>query len=246
MDVELLTFAGLVFLGAGIIKGTVGIGLPTIVISVLSMSIDPRLAMALALLPVLVTNFWQFFRAKADKRLVLTYWPFALMLVLFNYVFSMLSFAVDTQFILLALGVVVVLFAITSLISHPPPLPASWDRPAQFIAGGLAGVMGGLTTIWSPPMVIYLIAKRLDKETFVMVTGAVLTAGSLPLLASYYQSGLLANDMVLQASLLVLPTLIGMRIGEAIRHRVNRELFVKLLLCVFLLLGLNLIRRAVF
>jgi len=246
MNLELLMLAGLVFLGAGIIKGTVGIGLPTIVISVLSMAIDPRLAMALALLPVLVTNFWQFWRANADKRRVLHYWPFALMLVVFNYLLSMLSFGVDTKYILLALGIVVVVFALSSLLRQPPPLPDHWDRPTQFIAGGLAGIMGGLTTIWSPPMVIYLIAKRLDKEEFVMVTGAVLTVGSLPLLLSYTQSGVLATDMLLQASLMTVPTLVGMRIGEAIRSRVNRELFVKMLLIVFLLLGLNLIRRAVF
>ena len=95
-------------------------------------------------------------------------------------------------------------------------------------------------------MVIYLIAKRLDKEEFVMVTGAILTAGSLPLLLSYTRSGILASDMLLQASFMIVPTLIGMRIGESIRGRVNRELFVKLLLIAFLMLGLNLIRRAVF
>ena len=39
--------APLVFLGAGTIKGAIGIGLPTTVISILSQFVDPRIAIAL-------------------------------------------------------------------------------------------------------------------------------------------------------------------------------------------------------
>lgn len=246
MNTDLLLIAALIFLGAGVIKGTVGIGLPTITVSCLSMVTDPRWAMSIVIVPIFVTNFWQLYRAKAPKRLALAYWPFILLLVVMNYLVSHYSFGVDTDNLLLALGIVVILFALSNLFRQPPPLPPNWDKPAQIISGTLAGILGGLTTIWGPPMVMYLLSKRLDKEMFVMITGAILTAGSLPLIASYVQSGYLTTQVLSTSVILMLPALLGMFLGEQLRKRIDTERFVKLLLLVFLMLGLNLIRRAAF
>lgn len=244
MTVDLFAIAVVVFFSAGLIKGTVGIGLPTIVISILSTVTDPRLAMATTLIPIFFANLLQFYRANSPKKLVIAYWPFMLMLVSFNYVVSQLSFAVDTSKILLALGIVVLVFAASSLVKQPPRLPEHWDRPIQFGAGVTAGLMGGLTNIWGPPMVMYFVSKRLSKEAFISATGAVLTVGSLPLIVSYGQAGLLPSSTILGSIALVVPVFVGMRLGEILRKRINTELFIKLLLIVFLLLGLNLIRRA--
>ncbi len=40
--------------------------------------------------------------------------------------------------------------------------------------------------------------------------------------------------------------MIGIRIGEVIRERIDQETFRKVMLVMLLLIGLNLIRRAVF
>lgn len=244
MDYEQLALAAFIYWLAGVVKGTVGIGLPTFTVSLLSMTVDPRWAMAVVILPIFATNSWQFLRAEADKRQVLRYWPFVALLVILNYAVSRASFAVDTDNILLALGVVVILFAVGNLLRRPPALPARWDGPAQVLSGATAGVLGGLTTIWGPPMVAYLLSKRVDKESFVMLSGAILTAGSLPLMLSYAQGGYLDRATLLTSLLLIAPALVGMAVGERLRKRVDTERFVKLLLLVFLLLGLNLIRRA--
>ncbi len=246
MDFQLLVIAAVVYLCAGMIKGTVGIGLPTFSISLLSTIADPRWAMAVVLLPIFATNLWQFYRAQAPKNIVVKYWPFVLMLIGFNYVVSLLGFTVDTDKILLALGVVVIIFSVSNLMHRPPPLPKKWDKSAQLFAGLLAGIMGGLTSIWGPPMAMYLLAKRIEKEEFVLITGAILTAGSLPLMLSYAQSGLLTSTTLVSSAVLLAPALLGMWFGEKLRRRINTERFEKLLLIVFLLLGMNLIRRAIY
>lgn len=246
MDSELFYIAVLVFFVAGIIKGTVGIGLPTIVISVLSIFADPRWAMSMVLMTIFASNLWQFCRAKTAKKQALNYWPLMLLLVAFNYGVSRYSFGTDTRNILLALGVVVILFALGNLIKKPPPLPQQWDKAAQVLAGSAAGVLGGLTTIWGPPMVVYLLSKRLHKEVFILVSGAILTVGSLPLLLSYRQVGLLPDSTLIGSAVLMAPAIAGMYLGERLRQNIDTERFTKLLLLMFLVLGINLIRRAVF
>ena len=58
-DPALAVFVGLAFLFAGFIKGAVGIGLPTIVMGLLSIVIAPAQAAALMIVPAIGTNIWQ-------------------------------------------------------------------------------------------------------------------------------------------------------------------------------------------
>jgi len=73
----------------------------------------------------------------------------------------------STPLVTLILGVSISLFAATSLWREWPILPTRFDRHAQIITGVVCGVLGGLTAVWAPPIVIYLSALRLDKDAFV-------------------------------------------------------------------------------
>lgn len=48
-----------VFLLAGLVKGVVGLGLPTLAMALLALAMPPAQAAALLILPSLVTNVWQ-------------------------------------------------------------------------------------------------------------------------------------------------------------------------------------------
>ena len=50
----------LIFVLAGLTKGVLGLGLPTVAISLLALLMTPAEAAALLLIPSLLTNVWQF------------------------------------------------------------------------------------------------------------------------------------------------------------------------------------------
>ncbi|MBM0207112.1 hypothetical protein JNW90_32035 [Micromonospora sp. STR1s_5] len=60
----------LAFLLAGLVKGVIGLGLPTVAIGVLSLAMSPAQAAALLVVPSLVTNIWQL--AAGSRLLPLT------------------------------------------------------------------------------------------------------------------------------------------------------------------------------
>ncbi|MDV7338056.1 sulfite exporter TauE/SafE family protein [Terasakiella sp. A23] len=241
---QLLWIALFIFLFAGTIKGTVGIGLPTASISILSQFYDPFTAISLVIFPVMVSNFWQVYRSKDVMRIARTYWPFALMLTIFIMICTQLSANIPVNIIMIILGTVIILFSLTSLFVHPPELPARLDRPAQFIAGTLAGIMGGFTAIWAPPMVIYLVSRRIEKDDFVRATGFLLSMGSIPLCIGYWINGFMTGPLASTSLLMIVTTLLGFTIGEMIRKKINPDKFQKVVLIIFLLMGLNIIRKA--
>lgn len=244
ISTELVLIALLAFTLAGAIKGTIGIGLPTTSIGILSQFTDPRLAISLVVFPILISNAWQVFRAGNLIDTFKSYWLFALALMLVLGAMTFVTAGIDTDTLILILGSVIVLFALTSLIAVPPMLPVRFDRIAQLIAGSLAGVLGGLTAIWAPPMVIYLLARRIGKDEFVRVTGMLIFLGAIPLGIGFWRAGLLSGNTALFSLGMIFPTLLGFSIGEIVRRRLNSDRFRTLVLLIFLVMGLNLIRKA--
>lgn len=229
---------------AGFVKGTIGIGLPTAAISLMAMLGSTREAIALVIVPMVLLNVWQIHRS---GDIVATWRRFRLLALVMSggiAVVALLAVAVPAALITLSLGIVITLFALTSLVQRVPALPARYDRPAQWAAGASAGVMGGLAGVWAPPIVIYLSAIRLDKEAFVRASGLLLLLGSVVLAASYAANGLLDARQAFTGLLLVMPALAGFALGERMRRRLGGEAFRRTVLLFFLVMGLNLIRRA--
>ena len=107
--------------------------------------------------------------------------------------------------------------------------------------GVVAGVLGGLSSIWSPPVAMYLIARDTPKERFIGAAGFLFLAGCAPLGIGLVMSGLITWVVIVKSSLGLATTLIGFRVGEIMRERVSQYRFRQIVLVAFLLMGLRLI-----
>lgn len=232
------------FLVAGTIKGAVGMGLPTTAMAILTLTLDPRAAIALILIPMVSSNAWQVYRAGEVLRALRTYLPFALALMVGVAVTVMAARNAPDRVLLGTLGVVILVFVAVNATRWAPSIPDDRDRMAQGIFGGLAGIMGGLTSVWAPPMAVYLAARHVDKAEFVRASGLLIFLGSLPLAVGYVRQGYMTGETVLISTALLIPTLIGFSLGEMLRHRMSEELFRRVLLVAFFFMALNLLRRA--
>ncbi len=245
IDMEfLIAFGALTFLLAGTIKGAIGIGMPTAAISILSQVIEPKTAIALVVIPTFVSNAWQMIRMGETMRACRDYWVFAVVLMVVLLATTSVTASVSQETLLLIIGIVVVGFSLISLFFSPPHIPKRFDKAAQIVMGGVAGVLGGLTAVWAAPIVIYLISRRTEKDEFIRVTGLLITFGSIPLMIGFWSNGLFSAEVAVVSAVLVLPALIGFGIGEIIRRRLPVGGFSTTVQVVFLMMGLNLIRRA--
>ena len=243
---ETLVLIGAIFVLSGVVKGTTGIGLPTAAVGMMSQVLDPRLAIPLVVVPSMVTNAWQMYRQGQPHKVARRYWRFILcLMVVIALVSALLTADVPTETLMLILGGVVVLFSASSLAWQPPFLPPRFDRLGQVVGGIASGLLGGLTAIWAPAMVTYLMARRVEKEDFVAASGVMIFCGTLPLIGGFWSAGLLNGPLALVSLAMTLPAILGFSLGERIRRRLDADRFRRVVLIVFLIMGLNLIRRAV-
>lgn len=240
----LLLIALVVYLLAGTVKGVVGIGLPTAAIGMMSQLIQPGTAIALVIIPMIVTNIWQVYRCGQVRSSIRRYWRFMLSLAVVISVSSRFATQVSQSALMLVMGITIVIFSLDTLWRKPWVLPASYDRITQYLAGIAGGVMGGFAGIWSPPMVGYLLAIGVDRDEFVRALGLLILVGSVFLGIGYWQTGLLSVEIAKASVFVTVAALLGFVIGERIRRRLDAARFKKLVLVLFIVMGLNLIRRA--
>ena len=243
MSTEFLLIAAAVFVLAGVVKGLIGVGMPTISITLLAQFVDPRVAIAMVLIPSLVSNSWQIWQGGNILRPAKLLWPYVTAMMVMMYITSLFVAEAPVGLIVIGIGCVVVLWTLTSLWKTPPKLPDRLDPIVQPIAGVLAGLLGGVSGIWSPSMVVYLLSRRVSKEDFIQFTGFIIFFGTLPLTLGYITTGLLNGETGLASVLMVIPVLTGLFLGRKLHNRINNEQFYRVLLVAFCLMGINLIWR---
>ena len=110
----------------------------------------------------------------------------------------------------------------------------------------MGGILGGLTTIWGPPMLMLLVLLKLDKQTWIQTVGVIWFIGSIPLAIAYWYNGILNIQTATLSALACIPGMIGIWLGESVRKLINIDTFRKILLITLFLIGGNLIRRGLF
>jgi uncharacterized membrane protein YfcA len=194
---------------------------------------------------MLVTNAWQVWRNRQVKWVFSQFWKVFLFMVIFIGLFSQVSSIIPVDYIAAILGLIITLYAVTTLYKPIFILKQEHDSMAQVITGTSAGVMGGLAGVWAPPIVIYLSARGISKNQFVATAGVLLLGGSIILFGGYLRAGIIGPSVAFISCVLLVPSMVGMVLGEQLRHRLSSKRFERLLLWFFLIMGLNLIRRAV-
>lgn len=244
LDITVLIVMMSTFLLSGIVKGFLGIGLPAAAMGLLTLVTTPTHAIALLTLPIIFTNLTQFGRAANKIEVAKTYWVFALAIMLTIFITSIFINRYPTSFLTISIGIAMIVFSLNGL--YGIRLPIGPGRGWQVGFGVASGILGGLSSIWSPTVAMYLLARNLEKDDFIAATGFLFLAGCFPLAFGLYLAGTLTIETMLQSLVGMCVVLTGFRIGEILRNHVPQEIFRKIVLVAFLLMGARLIAVGIF
>ncbi|MDX1431570.1 MAG: sulfite exporter TauE/SafE family protein [Gammaproteobacteria bacterium] len=234
----------LTLLLAGTVKGLLGIGIPIISISLLSLVLDVPTAAALLPIPILVANLWQSLTSGFAPAALARFWPLVLTLVVGTFVGARMLVGFDERVLLGVVGTVVLAFSLTGHFPVSLRVPRRGEAWIGALVGLLAGVLSGMTTIAGPPVIMFLFALRLDKDEFVGCISTLYLCASVPLIVAFGWVGVLGAEALVWSSAAVLPIFAGMMLGQWLRPRVSQEAFRRGLLVVLLLVALRLLQRA--
>ncbi|WP_419912872.1 sulfite exporter TauE/SafE family protein [Hoeflea sp.] len=233
-----------IFLLAGFVKGFVGFGLPLVAIGLLTTVVGLPAAIALFLVPALLTNVWQGFAGADTASLFRRYWTFFVPTMVFTFPGTLALSRFDTNYLSALLGFLLCLFVVLSFSRHNFVVPNRLEKPLNPVMGIISGVLAGMTGAFTMPGVVYLQATRLPRDQLVQAMGMLFTLSTVGLAVSMGSQNLLNWDLGLASFAAFPPTFIGLMIGTRLRKRTTEDGFRIVFLLALGLLGLYIVGRS--
>jgi uncharacterized membrane protein YfcA len=234
----------LAFVGGGVVKGAVGLGLPTVVLAALAPYMPVSKAAAILVIPSLVTNVWQLFGGPRPAKSALRLAPLLAGLVLGTLLAPIGMATVNTHVATLCLAALLLSYAVIGLANlrlSPPPAAQRWLSP---VVGLVSGLVNAATGLFVMPLVPYLQSLEMEKDELVQALALCFTIGALALALRLWMDGTSVLGDVSGSALALAAALAGMPLGKALRDRSSQQMFRKCFFAVLLAVGGGLMAKA--
>ncbi len=239
----LLVFA--VFLFGGTVKGVIGLGFPIVVLAFLATTIGLKEAMGLLIIPGIVTNIWQALAGGAFVPIVKRIWTLLVASVMGIWAGVHILTTADTALLIGLLGTLLFTYSAVSLAGPQIPPPGKNETWLSPVMGAGGGFMFGLTGSYMVPGVLYIQALGMARDIFVQALGITFCLIMAALALFMSRNAILPMDIVLLSAGALVPTAIGMLLGQRLRHRLSEQKFRTVLFIALCCAGLYMIVRAV-
>jgi uncharacterized membrane protein YfcA len=232
------------FLVAGMVKGVVGLGLPTVAVGLLGIVMAPKEAASYLIVPSLVTNVWQLAAGPSFGPLVRRLWPMLTGICVGTLAGGAMLPRSLAPYATIALGVALVLYALIGLAAVRVVIPGRMEKWLSPAAGVTTGLVTCATGVFVIPAVPYLQGLGLDKEDMVQALGLAFTISTFSLAASLAFDGAFQPNVAAASIYALLPALAGMLFGQWLRSRIRPEVFRRIFFVGLLALGAHLSLRS--
>jgi uncharacterized membrane protein YfcA len=239
----LVVFIFVTFTLAGMVKGVTGMGLPTMAMGVLGAVMPPAAAAALLIVPSFVTNVWQLLAGPSFAELARRLWPMMLAILVGTLSGSSLLVSENVRWTTIALGAALVVYSAYTLLARQLRVPAHAERWLSPLVGLATGIVTGGTGVFVIPAVPYLQALGLSKDDLIQALGLSFTVSTIALAAGLAARGAFHVENAAMSALAIAPALLGMWLGQIVRHRISPATFRRWFLIGLLLLGVELMLR---
>jgi uncharacterized protein len=242
----LLLLVAAAFLLAGFIKGVIGLGLPTVSMGLLAVTMQPSHALAIVIVPAIITNIWQTFVGPYLRDIIRRLWPLMAGTVIGIWLNAGMLTGPYARYGSIVLGVLLVIYALTGLSKFNFRVARSDEKWIGGIVGLITGVVSAATGVQVIPSMPFMQAIGMEKDELVQALGVFFTVATVALAFNLTSAGLLSASTALPGAVAMTAAFTGMFIGQAVRSRMKPEVFRRWFLIAMILLGLYLAGTAVY
>ena len=235
---QMLVITG-AFIVAGIAKGAIGMGLPPIALALMSFAVPLEDALALMVVPSMATNVWQAIYGRDFLKLLRRFWTMAVASVAALIFVAVVFGHLGSQRAMAWVGVILVVYAALALTAWRPTVSRATERWANPLVGLASGAVAGITGMAAVPFLPYMQSLKISKDDLIQGLGILFLFIMTALAVALVRQDIYNTTNAIGGVAALLPTFIGVWIGQKVRHSASPETFRKIFLYGMLALGLN-------
>ena len=236
----LLIFIAAVFLLAGFVKGVIGLGLPTVSMGLLAVAMTPAHALAVVIVPAILTNLWQTFAGPYFLAIVKRLWPLLIGLVVGIWLNADMMTGPYARYGTVLIGVLLVIYAIIGLKRVSITVLPRDEKWMGGVIGLVTGVISAATGVQVIPSMPFMQALGMKKDELIQALGVFFTAATLAQALNLSAAGILDESVAVPGLIALAASFTGMATGQAVRTRLEPQAFRRWFLIAMILLGIYL------
>jgi uncharacterized protein len=222
------------FLFAGFIKGVIGLGLPTVSVSLLAVAMPPGKALAIVIVPAILTNI-----------IVRRLWPLLVCTAFGIWLNAGALSGPTARYGTIVLGILLVIYAVTGLAKLNFHVAGGSEKWIGGIVGLISGMISAASGVQVIPSVPYMQAIGMEKDERVQALGVFFTVATLALGFTLTRAGLVNAATALPGAVAMGSSFAGVLVGQTVRSKMPAEAFRRRFLVAMILLGIYLACTAV-
>ena len=236
LDINTISVMLLAISVGGLLKGVISFGFPLIALPILSLVLPPKSAIFLLFFSLIFLNIREIKikNWKSYEKII----PLGSGIFLGIIIGSIIFHKIENDLISKMIGLTIVLSALTNFYGLKINQGLLLNRWFSLLYGLFAGLIGGMTTIVGPLIVIYLVSLNLKKELFSEMVSLSVFSCLAPLYGIFfiYQEVTL-NDFIISA-LISIPAVLMQILGFKIRNITPQKTFKNITLFILVIIGL--------
>src|SRR5437868_11616624 len=144
------------FLFAGFVKGVIGLGLPTVAMGLLAVSMPPAQAIAIVIVPAIVTNIWQTFGGPYLRDIFRRLWPLLIGTAVGIWLNAGSLTGSYARYTTIALGLLLAINAVIGLCKFDFTVARQNEKWVGGMVGLITGMISAATGVQVIPSVPFL------------------------------------------------------------------------------------------
>jgi hypothetical protein len=224
----------------GILKGATGAGAPILAVPALVALFDVRFAIAVMVMPNILTNAWQAWRFRASLPASRFTIPLVAGGILGVCAGTFLLSIVPAEDLSILVAISVAGYIVLRLAKPDWKIAMPAAMRLALPAGMAAGFLQGASGLSAPISVTFLNAMRLERSTFVATISLFFTTFGFAQLIALLSSHLLSASDIAYSFLALIPIWAAMPLGARLARHVSPLVFDRFILALLSVFSLKL------
>ena len=219
----------------GFTKGVISWGFPLVSLPILTIALPPTSAIFLLFFPIIFANIREIKikNWKNYKKLI----PFSLGIFCGIIIGSVIFHTSNSDIISIAIGITIIICGVINFVGFKINEKYLLKPFFGLSYGLVSGIIGGMTTVLGPFMIIYLVSLNLSKNIFSEFVSLAVFSTLIPLYGMFF----IYQDVVISdffaSGLALIPALLMQFLGLKIRNIIPQEKFRKMTLALLITVG---------
>jgi uncharacterized membrane protein YfcA len=242
-SLDIILLSTCIFLLASLVHGSIGFGFPMIATPLLALFMDIQSAIMITLIPTLLMNIvsiaseanfkvTEFIEALKRHFLLATYALIGTILGTYILIQS------NSEIFKVLLAFAILVYLVSDHIKLNMPWLLEYPRMTKLFFGLSAGVLGGLTNVMAPILIIYSIESKKSKRDIIQAANMCFLFGKITQIFLFTFAGKFTFNEFSISSLMFIVSAIGIAFGIQIKKKIKADNYIKLLKILLFILAM--------